>query len=71
MPITSIPAISVRDVHNSGAKSLFALPLHKTDASPIVSVVGKDKTRTVPAVEDPEIHHIFNAENFSMVGWSK
>ena len=60
------------EVHDLGPKSLFALSRHnKTDASPIVRVVGKDKTGVVSAGEDPAIHDILNAENFSMVSWSK
>jgi hypothetical protein len=60
------------EVHDSGAKSLFALSLYyKTDARPLVSVVPKEKTGAVPTVEDPTIHDILNAENFSMVSGSE
>jgi hypothetical protein len=59
-------------LHNSSAESLFALSCYnKTDASPIVNVVGKDKTRTISAGEDPTIRNILNTKNFSVVGWSK
>jgi hypothetical protein len=60
------------EVYDSGAKSLFALSLYnKHDASPIVSVIGKDKTGAVPTVKDPTIRDILNGKNFSMVGLSK
>jgi hypothetical protein len=60
------------EVHDSGPESLFALSCYnKTDASPIVNVVGKYEIRAMSAGEDPTIRDILNAENFSMVGWSE
>ena len=60
------------EVYDSGAKSLFALSLYsKHDASPIVTVIGKDKTGAMPTVKDPTIRNILNGKNFSVVGLSK
>ena len=60
------------EVYEPGAKSLFALSLYnKYYASPIVSVIGKDKTGPVSTVKDPTIRDILNGKNFSMVGFSK
>lgn len=60
------------EVYDSSAKPLFALSRYnKHDASPIVSVIGKDKTGAVPTVKDPTSRDILNGKNFAMVGLSK
>jgi len=60
------------EVHDSAAESLFALSrCNKTDASPIVSVVRKNKPRAVTTGEDSAIRDILNAKNFSMARWSE
>jgi hypothetical protein len=58
-------------VHDSAAELLFALSLdNKTDAGPIVNVLGKDKARTMAAGEDSAIRNILDTNDFSMMGRS-
>lgn len=58
-------------VHDSAAEPLFALSLdNKTDAGPIMNVLGKDKAGAMAASEDSAIGDIVNTQDFCMIGRS-
>ena len=63
---------ALTQVHDSVAEFLFALSLdNKTDAGPIMNVLGEDKAGAMSAGEDSAIRDILDANDFSVMGRSK
>jgi len=57
-------------VETSGIELLFAASReYKTNAGPIVGMIGNDEPGAMPAGEYPRIREVLNIENLAVVGW--